>query len=170
MVREYDVFVDWLTHLAEDWVAYIEPPPRQQADPKHVLKYLARYLTGGPISDRRLISHEDGQVTFWARSKNKAEGNRSRPSELSGTKFVRRWSMHILPKGYTRSRCFGGYHGGKCKDYLNRCRELLTIPGPPPIKPPERMEASLPTCPRCDIEMCCIEKQGRPSWKEVFDR
>ena len=78
--------------------------------------------------------------------------------------------MHILPKGYTRSRCLGGYHGGKRNDYLNRCRELLTIPDPPPIEPPEPTEARAPTCPRCDIEMCCIEKQRRPSWKEVFDR
>lgn len=48
--------------------------------------------------------------------------------------------MHILPKGYTRSRSFGGYHGGKRQDYLNRCRESLTIASPQPIKPPERIE------------------------------
>jgi hypothetical protein len=78
--------------------------------------------------------------------------------------------MHILPKGYTRSRYFGGYHGSKRKDYLNRCREYLTIAGPPPIKPPERIEPTLPKCPRCDVEMCCLEKQQRPSWKDIFER
>jgi hypothetical protein len=40
-----------------------------------VLKYLAAYMAGGPISDRRLISDDDGVVTFWARSKDKAGGN-----------------------------------------------------------------------------------------------
>jgi len=78
--------------------------------------------------------------------------------------------MHILPKGYTRSRSFGGYHGGKRQDYLNRCRESLTIASPQPIKPPERIEPTVPKCPRCDIEMYCIQNQQRPSWKEVFQR
>ena len=78
--------------------------------------------------------------------------------------------MHVLPKGYTRSRSFGGYHTGKRKDYLNRCRELLPIAPPAPPEPPERYEPTLPTCPRCEIEMCCIEKQPRPSWKKVFER
>jgi len=151
-----------------DWNVFIEGPPHGRSNPDQLLKYLARYLTGGPISNGRMLDDENGHVTFWARSKNKAAGNRSRPFSLSGREFVRRWSMHILPKGYTRSRCFGGYHGRQRQDYLNRCRELLTIPDPPPIEPPEEIEASPPTCPRCDIEMDCIEKQSRPSWKEVF--
>ena len=84
--------------------------------------------------------------------------------------------MHILPKGYTKSRCFGGYHGGKRRDYLNRCRESLTIASPQPIEPPEniesleRTEPTVPKCPRCDIEMDCIQNQQRPSWKDVFGR
>jgi len=161
----------WLAKVTQsDWNVFIEGPPNGTSDPDQVLKYLARYMTGGPISNSRILSDENGRVTFQARSKNKAQGNRSRPFPLSGKEFVRRWSMHILPKGYTRSRCFGGYHGAKRKDYLNRCRESLTIPDSPPIEPPERMEASAPTCPRCNIEMHCIEKQRRPSWKEVFDR
>ena len=132
-------------------------------------------MTGGPISDRRIIRDENDHVTFWARSKDKAEGNLPREFELSGKEFVRRWSMHILPKGYTRSRCFGGYHGSKRRDYLNRCRELLPIASPEPIKPLERTEEintepAVPKCPRCDIEMVCIQDQQRPSWREVFER
>ena len=97
------------------------------------MKYLARYLTGGPIADKRLISDDgserDGRVTFWARGKQKStrqrHKNRSEPYELSGQEFVRRWSMHILPKGYTRSRSYGGYHASKREAYLDRCRTLL---------------------------------------------
>ena len=75
-----------------------------------VAKYLARYLTGGPISDRRLVSDEDGFVTFQARVGDKTGGSketnfRSPP----GAEFVRRWCLHILPKGYTKTRRFGGY-------------------------------------------------------------
>ena len=102
-------------------------PPRDQADPNRVLKYLARYMTGGPISDQRLISHDDGQVTFWARSKDKKAGNPSRPFPLSGIEFTRRWALHILPKGFTKVRRYGGYSGRLCRDYLDRCRGLLGI-------------------------------------------
>jgi len=161
----------WLAKVTKsDWNVFIEGPPNGSSTPDQVLKYLARYLTGGPISDGRILGDENGRVTFWARSKNKAEGNRSRPFELPGSEFLRRWSMHILPKGYTRSRRFGGYHGGKRKEYLSRCRELLPIPGCPPTPPPEGTEASLPRCPRCNVQMRCIERQRRPSWKEVFGR
>jgi hypothetical protein len=48
----------WLKPLRDcDWVVFIEPPPTEQANPTQVLKYLARYLTGGAISDGRLIGH-----------------------------------------------------------------------------------------------------------------
>jgi len=161
----------WLNEVTEsDWNVFIEGPPHGKSRPEHVLKYLARYMTGGPISDRRIIHDENDRVTFWARSKDKTAGNPSRPFELSGKEFVRRWSMHILPKGYTRSRCFGGYHGGKRQDYLSCCREQLELASPAPFSPPERIEASPPECPRCEIVMCCILKQQRPSWKKVFER
>jgi hypothetical protein len=161
----------WLAEVTQsDWNVFIEGPPRGQSDPAQLLKYLAGYMAGGPISNARMLSDENGHVTFWARSKNKADGNRSRPFPLRGKEFLRRWTMHILPKGYTRTRRFGGYHGSKRKDYLNRCRELLPNHDPTPIEPPERTERSVPVCPRCDIEMECIEKQRRPSWKEVFER
>jgi hypothetical protein len=172
----------WLTEVTQsDWNVFIEGPPNGKSDPAYVLKYLARYLTGGPISDRRIIRDQNDRVSFWARSKNKAAGNRPREFELPGKEFVRRWSMHILPKGYTRSRCCGGFHGSKRKSYLSRCRELLTMAGPTSADPeaaaspeaierPERMQTTVPNCPRCEIAMCCIQKHPRPSWKEVFKR
>ena len=65
-LQDRDAFGDWLQPLSDcDWVVFIEPPPTEHANPTQVLKYLARYLTGGPISDGRLIEHRDGKVTFW---------------------------------------------------------------------------------------------------------
>jgi len=161
----------WLTKVtASDWNVFIEGPPHGKSDPVDVLKYLARYLTGGPISNSRIIRDEHDHVTFWARSKDKAAGNPSRPFELSGKEFVRRWSMHILPKGYTRTRRFGGYHGSKHQAYRNRCQELLVPSRSQPAPPPERIPPNPPICPRCILPMCCIEDRRRPSWKEVFDR
>ncbi|MCC7337028.1 MAG: transposase [Pirellulaceae bacterium] len=50
-----------------EWVSYIEPPPHEGCRAELVLKYLARYLTGGPISDARIVSADERQVTFLAR-------------------------------------------------------------------------------------------------------
>jgi hypothetical protein len=166
----------WLDELtATDWNVFIEGPPHGESRPTDVLKYLARYMSGGPISDRRLISDEDGIVTFWARSKDKGKKKRSEPFPLKGTEFVRRWTMHILPKGYTRSRAYGGYHGTKRDDYLEICRQLLGIEvdDPHPTSTDDRFEgttSSEPKCPHCDIAMECIRQQSRPSWKKIFER
>jgi len=164
----------WLDELtATDWNVFVEGPPHGKSRPTDVLKYLARYITGGPISDRRLISDEDGVVTFWARSKEKGQDSRSEQFPLKGTEFVRRWTMHILPKGYTRSRAYGGYHGTKRAAYLERCRKLLEITAEDFAKtadPLDCREPSEPTCPHCEIPMVCIFRQSRPSWKRIFER
>jgi len=128
-------FEAWLKPLEHvTWVTFIEPPPSKHAAPEHVLKYLARYLTGGPISDRRLISHEQGDVTFRART-GKTPGGESAETQaytLPGTEFVRRWSLHILPKGYVKTRRFGGYSNRHRKRYIAECRELLPAEGVEP--------------------------------------
>lgn len=162
----------WLDEVtATDWNVFVEGPPHGKSKATDVLKYLARYMSGGPISDRRLISDEDGHVTFWARSKEKSDGNKSQPFHLRGTEFVRRWSMHILPKGYTRSRSYGGFHGTKRKDYLQCCRELLGItPNDDTSDLIELPEPTLPTCARCEVPMTCIEQKPRPSWRDIFER
>ena len=172
--RELDAWLDRIN--ACDWNVFIEGPPHGQSRPEDVLKYLARYLTGGPISDGRIISDEDGRVTFWARSKDKAKGNPSRPFPLPGKEFVRRWAMHILPKGYTRCRHFGGYHGSKRTAYLASCRALLAKSLPAgvdsvtqPSAPPSSEQSAL-RCPRCDVPLRCLDRQQRPSWKYIFDR
>ena len=116
-----------------DWVVFIEPPPTENANPEQVLKYLARYLTGGPISDRRLIDHQDGKVTFWARGHDKQSGNQREPYTLPGAEFTRRWAMHILPKGFVKSRCFGGFSCRHRKTYLGSCRQLLGVERTAPV-------------------------------------
>jgi hypothetical protein len=163
-------FADWADQLAEqDWCVFIEPPPTEHSDPAHVLKYLARYMTGGPISDQRLISHENGEVTFWARSKNKNTGNKPRPFKLPGVEFVRRWAMHILPKGFTKSRPYGGFSSTHRGQYLTLCRALLRLSDDEPDKAEEQeSEEWTPDCPRCQTPLVCIELRGRASWRDLF--
>ena len=161
----------WLDELqATDWNVFIGGPPHGRSNPIQVVKYLARYMSGGPIADRRLISHEQDEVTFWARSKDKQ--NQSEPFTLRGVEFVRRWSMHILPKGYTRSRSYGGYHSSKRVDYLELCRQLLpAAPCNADQDETAALETPAPTpvrCPACNAEMACISSHARPSWRETF--
>jgi len=88
-----------------EWVSYIQPPPiqadGQPCSAEHVLKYLARYLTGGPISEGRIIAADQDEVTFWAREGKTPGGDNQRvPIRLPTIEFTRRWCLHILPKGY----------------------------------------------------------------------
>ena len=68
-IVDMDAFKRIIASLSDqDWVVYIEGPPSATSSPEHVLKYLARYLTGGPISDKRLIEESNGKVAFLARA------------------------------------------------------------------------------------------------------
>ena len=166
-------FDEWLDRIAESaWNVFVEPPP-EKSEPQHMVKYLARYLTGGPLADGRLISHDNHIVTFWARSKNKQRGNKPRPFSLPGVEFVRRWSLHILPKGFTKTRLYGGVSCRRRKDYLQRCRQLLQLAEPetqPTSSPSLAGESSeaTPKCPRCGGRMLCVASKPRPSWRDVF--
>ena len=148
------------------------------------MKYLARYLTGGPISDRRLMSHESGHVTFVARAGRKTGGdNKTEPIRLTGVEFVRRWSLHILPKGYTKTRRFGGYSNRHCTRYIAECRDLLIAAGIAPIPDvaailpqsaeqcgdePTEIDHRAPCCPTCKATMRRIAAEHRRSWKIVM--
>jgi hypothetical protein len=179
-LRDSAAFDEFLKPLeAIKWVTYIQPPP-EGSTPEHVLKYLARYLTGGPISNSRLISGENGRVTFWARSGKQPGGDsEQRPCELSGVEFVRRWSLHILPKGYTKTRRYGGFSNRHCKRYMATCRELL--PSHPESQssddehqtdqPEDAADAQSqgdPECPYCGRVMNCIGRSTRPHWSQVM--
>jgi hypothetical protein len=185
ILRENAAFEAWLKPLEEiTWVAYIEPPPTEQSTPEQVLKYLARYLTGGPISDRRLISDENGNVTFLARTGTTTGGGegQSEPYTLSGVEFVRRWSLHILPKNYTKTRRFGGYSNRHCERYLAECEELLfsaglvsrlleSVPDPAADVPDQsgQPDSSRPCCPACGARLHLVDESPRPSWWRIMN-
>jgi hypothetical protein len=163
---------------------YLEPPPVRHAAAENLLKYLARYVTGGPIGDARLISHEDGEVKFWARDKSKT--GQLVPVRLSGVDFVRRWSLHILPQGCHRVRYYGGLHPSRRAAYLARCRALLAeVQDAPSAASVASVGASHEAplseealrrraiehgrCPRCGGELVLLESRPhRPSWREVL--
>ena len=68
-LRDEDAFNAFLAPLEQkSWVTYIEAPPNAASQPADVVKYLARYLTGGPISDWRITEYNGRDVTFTART------------------------------------------------------------------------------------------------------
>lgn len=172
-LHETRVRRDWLQALRQSpWNVFISGPPNGHSDPEQVLKYMTRYLTGGPISDARIVGECQDQVTFLARSKDKSQGHPQVEHTIPGLEFLRRWSLHILPKGFMRCRRYGGYHGSRCAGYLETCRKLLgaqaadeEIPeGSPPVAGADHN----PRCPRCQQPMVLLEWRSRPSWRDVF--
>jgi hypothetical protein len=184
-LRAAAAFEAWLKPLEElTWVTYIEPPPTAESTPEQVLKYLARYLTGGPISDRRLISHENGSVTFLARTGTTTGGGdgESEPYTLTGVEFVFRWSLHILPKGYTKTRRFGGYSNRHSERYLDECQSLLSTlkqagsqlattddASLKSTEPCVVSESSEPCCPQCHKRMRLVAEAPPASWWRIMN-
>jgi hypothetical protein len=139
-----------------EWVVYARPPTR---GPATVLKYLARYTHKTAISNSRLVSLTDDQVTFgW---KDYAHGGRRGTMTLEAVEFVRRFLMHVLPTGFVRVRHYGLLANRHRQEKLARCRELLGMAvspqgdpaptDPDPVTPPVHEATVTPTrvCPRC---------------------
>jgi hypothetical protein len=124
-LRAERTFESWLSTLyAKKWVAFAQGPPQGITGPDAVLKYLARYVSGVAISDRRLVSHMNGRVTF--RWKNYARGGRSETTPpIAGVEFVRRYLLHVLPRGFVRIRSYGLLSNRNRTSELARCRTLL---------------------------------------------
>ena len=107
------------THKTE-WVVYSKPP---FGGPEQVLKYLARYTHRVAISNWRLVSLEDGKVSFtW---KDYANGNRKRVMTLDAMEFIRRFLLHVLPNGFVRIRHYGFLANRVRSAKLQLCRDLL---------------------------------------------
>jgi hypothetical protein len=135
--------------VKRDWVVYAKPP---FGGPAQVLKYLARYTHRIAISNRRLVSVDDRNVTFtW---KDYARGHRRRTMTLDGAEFLRRFLMHAVPRGFMRIRHFGLLANRVRARNLAVCRRLLmAVTSPPP--PPPRVAA-------LDSELrCCCPACGR---------
>jgi hypothetical protein len=185
-----EAWAAWLFGLeSTEWVSHIQPPPKQEegvpCSPQQVLKYLARYLTGGPISDARIIAADEREVTFWAREGKTTGGDGRRvPVTLPLEEFTRRWSLHILPSGYTKTRRFGGFSNVRREHYLERCAIQLEAtaegfsvvagalnkfsflgPDENAAEPAEEKEA----CPVCGAEMRLIDRGEKPRWRDIFN-
>ena len=113
----------WLAELGStDWVVYSKPP---FGGPEQVLKYLGRYTHRIALSNRRILHVGEGVVRFaW---KDYRDGSKHKVMELSGDEFLRRFLLHVVPKGFMRIRHFGLLANRHRKHKLGQCREILGV-------------------------------------------
>lgn len=107
----------------KSWVVYSKPPV---AGPDQVLDYLGRYTHRIALSNERLISMENGQVTF--RWKDRAHGNQDKLLTLDAPEFLRRFLLHILPRKLVRIRHYGFLANAVRRREVALCRRLLGEP------------------------------------------
>lgn len=172
----WNVFVHQLQSI--EWVSHIQPPPGKDCPPEQVLKYLARYLTGGPISDARIIAADDTEVTFWAREGKTTGGDkRCVPIPLPIEEFTRRWALHVLPKGYTKTRRFGGWSNRRADAYQERCAILLEAADAPLSKEiaefdpiaEQTPDEGCERCSECGGMLRLVDSCEKPSWRDLMN-
>lgn len=116
-----------LTQLrAKAWYVYAKAP---FAGPQQVLNYLARYTHRIAISNERILGVADDQVRF--RYKDYAAGSVMKEMRLDATEFLRRFLLHVVPRGFMRVRHYGLLANRHRAVRLARCRALLDAPAPP---------------------------------------
>ena len=161
-------FTRWLSPLCQkEWVVYSKPP---FGGPEQVLKYLARYTHRVAISNSRLLSLEDGRVTF--RYKDYADAHQHKTMTLDALEFLRRFVQHVLPKGFVKLRHYGMLANRQREEKLDLCRRLLL-----PVKVAEQLPAGAKTevrvepappcrCPKCGSQrMVSSELTAAELWE-----
>jgi hypothetical protein len=137
-----------------EWVVYAKPP---FGGPQQVLEYLGRYTHRVAISNQRLLSMENGSVTFhW---KDYRQPQKPKVMTLAADEFIRRFLVHVLPPGFKRIRHFGFLASRHRKEKLTLCRQALTAPAVELLPAPDdcrQLLEALTTpppsrCPNCGI-------------------
>lgn len=140
---------------AKDWVVYAKPP---FGGPEAVLRYLGRYTHRIAIGNERLMDFDDGEVRF--RWRDYAHGNKVKVMRLPAEEFIRRFLLHVLPKGFMRIRHYGLLANRYRTAHLAACRAALDAPTPAPAEP-ETVETFLSRVLGTDANRCPHCGQGR---------
>lgn len=141
--KHWRTFLEGLYH--KPWVVYAKPP---FAGPEHVFRYLGRYTHRIAISNHRLVAFDNSRVSFTM--KDYAQQGLRKVMNLDAVEFLRRFLLHVLPKGYTRLRHFGLCAARNVRTKLEAARGMLAVDNTRPLLPPI--------------------KDDRPWWKRFLDR
>ena len=139
-----------------DWVVYAKPA---FGGPMQVLRYLGRYTHRVAISNHRLLAFGQERVTF--RWQDYAHSGKQSRMTLAATEFLRRFFLHVLPKGFVRIRHFGFLANRFRASRLALGRQLLASRSSAPAETGTRKISESSTlwhCPRCDAAMMVIQR------------
>jgi hypothetical protein len=155
LLAQPKTFAAWLRPLfRKDWVVYAKPP---FGGPEYVLQYLGRYTHRVAISNHRLVSFVGGKVTF--RWRDSAHNNEQKLLTLSLDEFLRRFLLHVLPKGFVRIRNFGFLANRRRATLLALCLQLLgSAPQTEQDTSGSKDSSDLWLCPKCGAPMMVIER------------
>src|SRR5580693_6675116 len=149
----------------KNWFVYAKPP---FAGPEAVLAYLARYTHRVAISNSRLVALDERGVTFRFKDYRRNGQARYRTMTLAPDEFIRRFLLHVLPKGFHRIRHYGLLATAACKANIARAKDLMAVTMPEVDPPaahdtadPDATTDHRPPCPRCGGRMIIVEVFAR---------
>ena len=150
------------------WIAYAKQP---FAGPEQVLEYLGRYTHRIAISNNRLSAVENGQVTFTYRDR--SSNNEKKAMTLTTDEFIRRFLLHVLPKGFMKIRYYGFLSNIKKKECILLIRQLIEPMAEQPDLVKETVQqimqrvtgTDITCCPQCQKgKMIKIRALPKPVW------
>ena len=130
------------------WVVYAKKP---FGSPVHVLDYLGRYTHRVALSNDRILSAHNGKVTFSYRDR--------KTMTLDAHEFIRRFLLHVIPKGFVRVRHFG-FLANRSKSLLSKCRQLLDLNPALPKLPAKSIQELMLQLTGIDITRCPLCQKG----------
>jgi hypothetical protein len=167
-------FIAPLRHIK--WVVYCKAP---FAGPEQVLRYLSRYTHRVAISNRRLVAADDAGVAFrWKDYRIDGPG-RWKTMRLHPHEFIRRFLLHVLPKGFHRIRHYGLFASANRAESIATARALLDVAMPAADRQeqsdaaPEAQRVLACPCSRCGARMIVIEVFApgcEPRWRPAPSR
>ena len=172
--RTFKRFISPLRRIK--WVVHCKAP---FAGPEQVLRYLSRYTHRVAISNRRLVAANDDAIAFrWKDYRINGPG-RWKTMRLHPHEFIRRFLLHVLPKGFHRIRHYGLFANANRAENIAKARALLNV-ARPAADPQKQPDVALDTprvlpcpCPRCGARMIVIEVFARgcePRWRPTPSR
>ena len=153
---EKQIFEQLVQSLSKiQWIAYAKSP---FAGPEQVLEYLGRYTHRVAISNNRIVSINDGKVTFTYRDR---EQDETREMTINADEFIRRFLLHVLPKGFMKIRYFGFLANKNKKKAIPILRKLIDPEAKLPEKTKETIQEMMLRLTGTDITCCPKCKRGK---------
>ena len=156
-LADRSTFIKYMAPLVKiDWVVYAKRP---FAGPEAVLAYLSRYTHRVAIANSRLIAQDEATVTFKYKDYRASKKERYKTMRLATGEFIRRFLIHVLPKGFHRIRHYGLFASHVRAANMATIRKLLAVPTEATASATgEEAQECTYVCQTCGAPMRVIER------------